>query len=86
MEAALSERSDARRYLGPLGFPTSSCEGRATRSPLDLVAGEWRLLKVGVTANAARGELLQTRLSISAARRMPAERWMTVPVSFQTGR
>ncbi len=42
MEAALSERSDARRYLGPLGFPTSSCEGRATKSPPDLVAGTWQ--------------------------------------------
>ncbi len=39
MEAALSERSDARRNLGPLGFPPSSCEGRATKCPLDLVAG-----------------------------------------------
>jgi hypothetical protein len=31
MEAALSERLDARRYLGPLGFPDSFCEGRATK-------------------------------------------------------
>jgi hypothetical protein len=37
MEAALWERWDALRYLGPLGFLTSSCEGRAAKSPLDLV-------------------------------------------------
>jgi hypothetical protein len=41
MEAALSERLDARRYLGPLGFATSFCEGRATNRPLDLMAGAW---------------------------------------------
>jgi hypothetical protein len=39
MEAALWERWDTLRYLGPLGFLTSSCEGRAANSPRDLVAG-----------------------------------------------